>query len=87
MNDPHTVEGPTFIYNRYSRKMDYASSPVQRNQAGPAAILLVQDSRSRGHTLHLASVPPLHKTADHLGKSGSRNIIIAQVPFVCMPAA
>jgi hypothetical protein len=44
MNDPHTVEGPTFIHNRYSRKMDYASSLVQRNNVGPAATVDLLDS-------------------------------------------
>ena len=43
MNDPHIVEDPTFIHNRYSRKMDYASSLVQRNNVGPAATVDLLD--------------------------------------------
>ena len=97
MNDPHIVEDPTFIHNRYScitphhlykeilsDRLPQSTCWIHGtvNLMSPPAILLVQDSRSRGHTLHLASVPPLRKAADHLGKRGSRNIIIAQMPFV-----
>ena len=102
MNDPHIVEDPTFIHNRYScitphhlykeilsDRLPQSTCWIHGtvNLMSPPAILLVQDSRSRGHTLHLASVPYLRKAADHLGKSSSRNIVIAQTPFVCMPAA